>query len=119
MALSAFFFAVMAAGAKLLGGRIGPQEVILYEEISALPVVDAHEHLPAEADYLAKQYSGLNMFAGGYIWHDLESAGLSPAFCAMPAIGFGGPGRVDVGLGPMRQIVVPSVATMPMKSRSV
>lgn len=29
MALSAFFFAVMAAGAKLLGGRIAPQEVIL------------------------------------------------------------------------------------------
>lgn len=29
MALSAFFFAVMAAGAKLLGGRIPPQEVIL------------------------------------------------------------------------------------------
>lgn len=29
MALSAFFFAVMAAGAKLLGGRVPPQEVIL------------------------------------------------------------------------------------------
>lgn len=29
MAFSAFFFAVMAAGAKLLGRRIGPQEVIL------------------------------------------------------------------------------------------
>ena len=29
MAFSAFFFAVMAAGAKLLGGRIPPQEVIL------------------------------------------------------------------------------------------
>jgi drug/metabolite transporter (DMT)-like permease len=29
MALSAFFFAVMAAGAKVLGGRIPPQEVIL------------------------------------------------------------------------------------------
>ena len=29
MTLSAFFFAVMAAGAKLLGGRIPPQEVIL------------------------------------------------------------------------------------------
>lgn len=29
MVLSAFFFAVMAAGAKLLGGRVGPQEVIL------------------------------------------------------------------------------------------
>ncbi len=29
MALSAFFFAVMAAGAKLLGGRVAPQEMIL------------------------------------------------------------------------------------------
>ena len=29
MAFSAFFFAVMAAGAKLLGGRVPPQEVIL------------------------------------------------------------------------------------------
>ena len=29
MALSAFFFALMAAGAKLLGGRVPPQEVIL------------------------------------------------------------------------------------------
>jgi len=29
MALSAFFFAVMAAAAKLLGGRVPPQEVIL------------------------------------------------------------------------------------------
>jgi len=29
MVLSAFFFAVMAAGAKLLGGRVGPQEVVL------------------------------------------------------------------------------------------
>jgi len=62
--------------------QLDPLACSLYEEICALPVVDAHEHLPAEADYLAKQYSGLNMFAGGYIWHDLESAGLSPAFKA-------------------------------------
>jgi predicted TIM-barrel fold metal-dependent hydrolase len=50
--------------------------------ISELPVIDAHEHLPAEKDYLAFGYSGLNMFAGGYIWHDMESAGLDPAFKA-------------------------------------
>ena len=62
--------------------ELSPLARLMYEEICALPVVDAHEHLPAEADYLAKQYSGLNMFAGGYIWHDLESAGLSPAFKA-------------------------------------
>jgi uncharacterized protein len=54
----------------------------VYDEITELPVVDAHEHLPAEADYLAFQYSGLNLFAGGFIWHDLESAGLSPQFKA-------------------------------------
>jgi predicted TIM-barrel fold metal-dependent hydrolase len=62
--------------------QLTPLARSLYEEICTLPVVDAHEHLPAEADYLAKQYSGLNMFAGGYIWHDLESAGLPPAFKA-------------------------------------
>ncbi len=62
--------------------QLSPLARLMYEEICTLPVVDAHEHLPAEADYLAKQYSGLNMFAGGYIWHDLESAGLSPAFKA-------------------------------------
>jgi len=52
----------------------------LYGEIAQLTIIDAHEHLPGEADYLSHQYSGLNMFAGGYIWHDLESAGMSPEF---------------------------------------
>jgi len=54
----------------------------LYEIIAELPVIDAHEHLPAEEDYLRLGYSGLNLFAGGYIWHDLESAGLPPEFKA-------------------------------------
>lgn len=54
----------------------------LYDALCELPVIDAHEHLPAEAVYLSHSYSGLNMFAGGYIWHDLESAGMSPAFKA-------------------------------------
>ena len=53
----------------------------LYEEISELSIIDAHEHLVAEEDYLALNYSGLNMFAG-YIWRDLASAGLSPEFVA-------------------------------------
>ena len=52
----------------------------LYGEIAQLTIIDAHEHLPAEADYLSQEYSGPNMFAGGYIWHDLESAGMSPDF---------------------------------------
>jgi hypothetical protein len=54
----------------------------LYDEIAEWTIVDAHEHLPSEADYLSHGYSGPNMFAGGYIWHDLESAGMSPAFKA-------------------------------------
>lgn len=54
----------------------------LYEEIAGLAIIDAHEHLPPEQDYIGFNYSGLNLFAGGYIWHDLESAGLSPEFKA-------------------------------------
>ena len=51
----------------------------LYEEISELPIIDAHEHLPSEEEYLSCGYSGPNMFAG-YVWHDLESAGMSTEF---------------------------------------
>ena len=54
----------------------------LYDEIAQLTVIDAHEHLPSEADYLSHGYCGPNMFAGGYIWHDLESAGMSGLFKA-------------------------------------
>jgi uncharacterized protein len=52
----------------------------LYEEIAEMAVVDAHEHLPPEAEYLANEYCGPNMFAGGYLWHDLESAGMPTQF---------------------------------------
>ena len=48
----------------------------LYCEIAELTIIDAHEHLPAEADYLAFGYSGLNMF-GNYFRLDLFSAGLA------------------------------------------
>jgi len=54
----------------------------LYEEMAGLTVIDAHEHLPPEKEYIGFEYSGPNLFAGGYIWHDLESAGLSPEFKA-------------------------------------
>ena len=54
----------------------------LYHAISEFEIVDAHEHLPSEVEYLAAGYSGLNMFAGGYVWHDLESAGLAAGFKA-------------------------------------
>jgi hypothetical protein len=53
----------------------------LFDDIGAIPVVDAHEHLPSERAYLGFEYSGLNLFAG-YLWHDLESAGLDPTFKA-------------------------------------
>jgi hypothetical protein len=51
----------------------------LYEAISELTIIDAHEHLPDEADYLAKGYSGFNMFAN-YFRLDLVSAGLDATF---------------------------------------
>ena len=47
----------------------------LYDEIAELLGIDAHEHLPPEAEYLAFGYSGLNMF-GNYFRLDLYSAGL-------------------------------------------
>jgi predicted TIM-barrel fold metal-dependent hydrolase len=61
---------------------LSPTANRLFEAIAALPVIDAHEHLPTEREYLGFQYSGLNLFAGGYIQHDLESAGLSSEFKA-------------------------------------
>jgi len=54
----------------------------LYDEIAELTIVDAHEHLPSEADYLSHGYCGPNLFAGGYVWHDLESAGMPGEFKA-------------------------------------
>ena len=48
----------------------------LYEEIAKLTIIDAHEHLPPEADYLARPNSGANMFSH-YIRRDLQSVGLS------------------------------------------
>jgi predicted TIM-barrel fold metal-dependent hydrolase len=54
----------------------------LYDEIAQLTIIDAHEHLPSEAEYLSHGYCGPNMFSGGYIAHDLESAGMSSAFKA-------------------------------------
>jgi predicted TIM-barrel fold metal-dependent hydrolase len=62
--------------------KLSPLAKELYDELVGMTVIDAHEHLPAEADYLQFSYSGLNMFAGGCICHDLESAGLSSEFKA-------------------------------------
>jgi predicted TIM-barrel fold metal-dependent hydrolase len=63
----------------------------LCDEISQFTIIDAHEHLPSEAAYLSHGYSGPNMFAGGYVWHDLESAGMSSAFKATLREGGGRP----------------------------
>jgi predicted TIM-barrel fold metal-dependent hydrolase len=62
--------------------KLSPLARSLNEEIAELTIVDAHEHLPPESEYLSFDYSGLNLFAGGFVWHDLESAGLSPQFKA-------------------------------------
>jgi len=62
--------------------QLSPLAHDLYDEIAELSVVDAHEHLPPEAEYLAFEYCGPNLFAGGYLWHDLESAGLPANFKA-------------------------------------
>lgn len=48
----------------------------LVDGLAEVEIVDAHEHLPPEKEYLANEYAGLNFFAG-YIPNDLYSAGLS------------------------------------------
>ena len=53
----------------------------LYDLVRQFTIVDAHEHLPPEKEYIAHGYSGLNFFAG-YVWHDLGSAGLPTDFKA-------------------------------------
>ncbi len=66
----------------------------LLEAIFAMEILDARQHLPAERDYLAFQYSGLNMF-GGYLRRDLASAGLPLEFKA--ALRDGGHRPVEQG----------------------
>ena len=52
----------------------------LYDEISEHNFLDSQEHLPPEAEYLAKNFSGLNMYPGGHIWWNLESVGVDAIF---------------------------------------
>ena len=47
----------------------------LYDAFAGFDIIDAHEHLPPEAEYLSHGYAGPNFFAG-YVWQDLESAGM-------------------------------------------
>ena len=59
--------------------KLSPLARDLYSEIAQLEIIDAHEHLPPEKEYLAHGYSGLNMFAH-YLRGDLLSAGLDADF---------------------------------------
>jgi len=47
----------------------------LCDAFAEFEIIDAHEHLPPEAEYLSHKYAGPNFFAG-YVWHDLRSAGM-------------------------------------------
>ena len=59
--------------------KLSAIEKRLCDAIAELEIVDAHEHLPPEKEYLSFDYCGPNFFAG-YVWHDLESAGMSSEF---------------------------------------
>jgi len=61
--------------------KLSPVARVLYEEIARLEIIDAHEHLPPEAEYLSFGYSGLNMFAH-YLLGDLQSAGIPEKFAS-------------------------------------
>jgi uncharacterized protein len=52
----------------------------LYDTMAEMDIINAHDHLPLEQEYLANEYSGSHFFAG-YVWCDLWSAGLSREFC--------------------------------------
>ena len=61
--------------------KLSPLAHDLYDEIAELEIIDAHEHLPTETEYLSFGYSGLNLFAN-YLQGDLRSAGLDAEFIA-------------------------------------
>ena len=59
--------------------KLTPTARKILDAISELTIIDAHEHLLSEKEYLAFGYSGLNMFSH-YLRLDLLSAGLDRAF---------------------------------------
>ena len=61
--------------------KLTPLARELYDAIAEFEIIDAHENLPPEREYLAHGYSGLNMFAH-YIKGDLRSAGIPQKFAA-------------------------------------
>ena len=61
--------------------KLTPPARRLYDDIAQLRIIDAHEHLPPEKEYLEHGYCGLNMFAH-YIIGDLRSAGIPEEFAS-------------------------------------
>ena len=59
--------------------KLSPLARELYDDIAELEIIDAHEHLPPEKEYLSHGYFGLNMFAH-YLLGDLRSAGIPEEF---------------------------------------
>ena len=59
--------------------KLSAIEQRLVDAMAKLEIVDAHEHLPPEKEYLSFDYCGPNFFAG-YTWHDLENAGMPLEF---------------------------------------
>ncbi len=59
--------------------KLSPLEQRLYDAFAATEIVDAHEHLSPEKDYLARDCCGPNLFAH-YLRRELVSAGMPPAY---------------------------------------
>ena len=55
--------------------KLSPLEQRLYDAFAAIEIVDAHEHLTPEKEYLDRDCCGPNLFAH-YIGHELVSAGM-------------------------------------------
>ena len=55
--------------------KLDPVEQRLYDAFAATEIVDAHEHLGPEKDYLARDCCGPNLF-GHYLRRELVSAGM-------------------------------------------
>ncbi|HEY3398967.1 MAG TPA: amidohydrolase family protein [Armatimonadota bacterium] len=59
--------------------HLDPLEQSLFEQIAALPVLDAHEHLPEESEFLATKHPDVFLLFGHYLHNDLITAGMTRA----------------------------------------
>jgi len=59
--------------------KLNPLERRLYDAFAAMEIVDAHEHLAPEKEYLARDCCGPNLFAH-YLRRELVSAGMPPEY---------------------------------------